>query len=133
MDSLLIGSLNPPGIEHIVLNSSIPFAAVGEVQDVIAHSHPNKLIAVVDVVVGLFGAGTLGTQAAGLVLHGPSRTSSLTVAQRVLPISPLASVMKQRYWAPSLSAVISTRRVLVVASLLVQYTNSSEPGAWYSH
>ena len=46
-----------------------------------------------------------------------SRTSSLTVAQRVLPISPLASVVKQRYWAPSLSAVISTRRVLVVAVL----------------
>ena len=44
---------------------------IGEVQDVIAHSHPHKLIAVVDVVVGLLGAGTLGTQAAGLVLHGP--------------------------------------------------------------
>ena len=44
---------------------------IGEVQNVIAHSHPNKLIAVVDVVVGLLGTGTLGTQAAGLVLHGP--------------------------------------------------------------
>ncbi len=44
---------------------------VGEVQNVIAHSHPHKLIAVVDVVVGLLGAGTLGTQAASLILHRP--------------------------------------------------------------
>ena len=40
-----------------------------------------------------------------------SRVSSFTVAIRVLPMSPCASVMKQRYSAPSLSAVISTRRV----------------------
>ena len=44
---------------------------VGEVQNVAAHSHPHQLIAVVDVVVGLLGAGTLGTQAASLILHGP--------------------------------------------------------------
>ena len=44
---------------------------VGEVQNVIAHSHPHQLIAVVDVVVGLLGAGTLGTQAASLILHRP--------------------------------------------------------------
>ena len=44
---------------------------IGEVQDVVAHSHPHQLIAVVDVVVGLLGAGTLGTQAASLILHGP--------------------------------------------------------------
>ena len=44
---------------------------IGEFQDVIATGHPNQLIAVVDVVVGLLGAGTLGTQAASLILHGP--------------------------------------------------------------
>ena len=44
---------------------------IGEVQDVITYSHPHQLVAVVDVVVGLLGAGTLGTQAAGLILHGP--------------------------------------------------------------
>ena len=46
---------------------------------------------------------------AGVVL------SSLTVAIRVLAISPAELVMKQRYSAPLLSAVISTRRVLEVA------------------
>ena len=44
---------------------------IGEVQDVIATGHPNQLIAAVNVVVGLLGTGTLGTQAASLVLHGP--------------------------------------------------------------
>ena len=44
-----------------------------------------------------------------------SRVSSFTVAIRVLPMSPLASVMKQRYSAPLLADVISTRRALEVA------------------
>lgn len=43
------------------------------------------------------------------------RMFSLTVAIRVLAISSAELVMKQRYSAPLLSAVISTRRVLEVA------------------
>ena len=64
---------------------------------------------------------------AGVVL------SSLTVAIRVLAISPAELVMKQRYSAPLLSAVISTRRVLEIASLPVKYSKELAPGARHSH
>ena len=40
--------------------------------------------------------------------------------------------MKQRYSAPLLSAVISTRRVLEVASLPVKYSKELAPGARHS-